>query len=168
VLLVSFGKNPLEIGTPDGFCEMIKCSQSDGLDSVGAIGKSGKHNHGDYGLCFAQKFDSWYSRHFKVKKRRVHVANQLERFLRAARLHDVMTEIPDWFAQRFTKWFVIVNDQDSRHGRRISNRGPIARFVQQVVPQRASTISRAEASPGPVPLLNEKTGSKIFPLENEP
>jgi hypothetical protein len=54
----SFSKNPLEIGTPDGFCEMIKCSQSDGFDSVRAIGKSGKHNHGDYGLCFAQKFDS--------------------------------------------------------------------------------------------------------------
>src|SRR5690349_21113032 len=34
----------------------------------------------------------------------------------------------------------IVYDQDSRHGSRISNRGPIAHFVQQVAPQRASTI----------------------------
>jgi aryl-alcohol dehydrogenase-like predicted oxidoreductase len=48
-------------------------------------------------------------------------------------------EIPDRFSQRFAKRFVIVDDQDSCHGNRISNRAPIVAFVQRIVPTWAVT-----------------------------
>jgi hypothetical protein len=62
-------------------------------------------------------------------------ANQLERFLCVARFHNVVPEIPDRLGQRFTKRFVVVDDQDSRHGIRFANGGHIGKGYDEVAPE---------------------------------
>ena len=54
-LFQSFGENPLQIRSSDGFREMIKCSKFNGLNGIGTIGKSRKDNDRSSGFVSRRK-----------------------------------------------------------------------------------------------------------------
>ena len=51
----SFGENPLQIRSSDGFREMIKCSKFYDLNGIGTIGKSRKDNDRSSGFVSRRK-----------------------------------------------------------------------------------------------------------------
>src|SRR5438093_2892896 len=147
---------------------MIESAEPHGFDGVVRAGEGGEHR--DRRRVFArpnapQHFDSIQSaRHAQIEQHGIDAASGDKRQRIAAGRGQVraIAEIGDGFSQPVAYGIIVVDDQDGRHGSSISKTVPEgAEETRRASPPWARAISRAMASPRPVPSARAVTkGSK--------
>src|SRR5437660_5025103 len=137
---------------------MIESAEPHGLDGVVSAGEGGEHRDRRRVLDrpnAPQHFDSIQSaRHAQIEQHGIDAASGDKRQRIPAGRGQVraIAEIGDGFGQPVAYGIIVVDDQDGRHGSSISKTVPEGvEETRRASPPWARAISRAIASPSPVP-----------------
>jgi hypothetical protein len=135
-----------QVGSADGFCQMIEGAEAHRLNRVRRGRMRGQHSHrrGPRPRAdMAQHFEPVHSRHAKIQKHGIRgfTIEQFESLATGRRRARVMAEIAHRLGHCLPHRGIVIDDQDGRHGRTISKVVPDCTLANRAIPPWTAATS---------------------------